>query len=52
MSDLEDKFQEVFKDDELEQAVNNEGIESIVCKNFYNFIYNVESEWPINDKIQ
>lgn len=52
MSLMESKFNEIFLDsDDKSLEINGEGIESIVTKNFYDKVFNVQEEKEVNEKI-
>jgi hypothetical protein len=53
MSELEERYIEIHKlvnEEEIAQA--GEGIETIVCKNLYCHIFNVEAEQALNKRLQ
>lgn len=53
MTDLEIKYQEIYhSDSEEEFLLAGEGLESIVCKNLYQHLFNVPSEEESNRRIQ
>jgi hypothetical protein len=51
MTDLHDKFQEIHKENDEDCLQSGEGIESIVCKNLYDHIFNVPLESERNHQI-
>lgn len=53
ITELEMKFQEVHPEEtEEEQLLSAEGIESVVCKNMYDHIFNVAEESEYNLRVQ
>jgi len=52
MTELESQYQMIHQETEEEAMQSGEGIESIVCKNLYDHIFAVQSEYDRNQKIE